>query len=157
MVIIKLITTLFIQMDFWNGVRDLVLSPFDSAKVELFMVMLVIPFFVNVRQQNGFYLNKMIKLLLLQILIFWVTDNFLMRHKRLPRSVSSDKTAETSLFERVKVRYRALHTKNPLRMHLDESDESEVLLSDEELGEPNEPHVVAAVKRQQRNSLSSLT
>lgn len=52
MVIIKLITTLFIQLDFWNGVRDLVLSPFGSAKVELFMVMLVIPFFVNVNQ-NG--------------------------------------------------------------------------------------------------------
>lgn len=52
MVIIKLITTLFIQLDFWNGVRDLVLSPFGSAKMELFMVMLVIPFFVNVSKQH---------------------------------------------------------------------------------------------------------
>lgn len=93
-----------------------------------------------------------------QILIFWVTDNFLMRHKRAPRSITSDK-AETTLFERVKVHYRALHTKNPIRMHLDlESDESEILLTDEELGERVEPAVVlAAVKRQQRNSLVSLT
>lgn len=80
-----------------------------------------------------------------------------MRHKRLPRSVTVDR-AETTLFERVKVRYRALHTKNTPRMHLEESD-SEVLLSDdEEMGEhTTEPVNVAAVKRQQRNSLSSLT
>lgn len=88
-----------------------------------------------------------------QILIFWVTDNFLMRHKRLPRSVNLDK-AEITLFERVKVRYRALHTKHSPRMHLEESDDSEVQLTDEELSESVN---VSAIKRQQRNSLSTLT
>lgn len=77
-----------------------------------------------------------------------------MRHKRLPLSVTADK-AETTLFERVKVRYRALHTQNSPRMHFDESD-SEVLLSDEDMGEHADHVSVAAVKRQQRNSVSSL-
>lgn len=48
MVIVKLITTLFIQLDFWNNVKEMVLSPFANPKLELVMVMLVIPLFVNV-------------------------------------------------------------------------------------------------------------
>lgn len=50
MIIVKLITTLFIQLDFWNSVKDIVLSPFDSPKLELVMVVLVIPFVVNVKR-----------------------------------------------------------------------------------------------------------
>lgn len=48
MVIVKLITTLFIQLDFWNNVKEMVLSPFANPRLELVMVMLVIPLFVNV-------------------------------------------------------------------------------------------------------------
>lgn len=62
MALVKLSTTLFIQWKFWENVKDLVLSPFSSAAVDLTLFMLVIPFFVN-------------------LLIFWVTDNFLMRHE----------------------------------------------------------------------------
>lgn len=61
MVLIKILTTLVIQLDFWNNVKDLVLMPF-SPTIELVLIMLVIPFFVN-------------------LLMFWVTDNFLMRHE----------------------------------------------------------------------------
>lgn len=61
MALVKLATTLFIQWRFWDSVKDLVLSPFSNAVIELTLFMLVIPFFVN-------------------LLIFWVTDNFLMRH-----------------------------------------------------------------------------
>lgn len=60
MALIKIATTLFIQWRFWESVKNLVLSPFN-ATIELILFMLVIPFFVN-------------------LLIFWVTDNFLMRH-----------------------------------------------------------------------------
>lgn len=60
MALVKIATTLFIQWKFWESVKDLVLLPF-SANIELTLFMLVIPFFVN-------------------LLIFWVTDNFLMRH-----------------------------------------------------------------------------
>lgn len=48
MIIVKLITTLFIQLDFWNNVKNFVLSPFRDPKIELAVVILVIPFFVNV-------------------------------------------------------------------------------------------------------------
>lgn len=61
MALVKIATTLFIQWRFWESVKDLVLSPFSNPTIELTLFMLVIPFFVN-------------------LLIFWVTDNFLMRH-----------------------------------------------------------------------------
>lgn len=61
MALVKIATTLFIQWKFWEGVKNLVLSPFSNATLEITLVILVIPFFVN-------------------LLIFWVTDNFLMRH-----------------------------------------------------------------------------
>lgn len=61
MAIVKIATTIFIQLEFWDSVKDLVLSPFSNENIELILIMLVIPLFVN-------------------ILIFWVTDNFLMRH-----------------------------------------------------------------------------
>lgn len=59
--LVKIAITLFIQWKFWESVKNLVLLPFSNATIELTMFMLVIPFFVN-------------------LLIFWVTDNFLMRH-----------------------------------------------------------------------------
>lgn len=64
MALVKVSTTLFIQWRFWNSIKDLVLSPFSNEAIELIMFMLVIPFFVN-------------------LLIFWVTDNFLMRHDNI--------------------------------------------------------------------------
>lgn len=48
MAIVKLITTLFIQLDFWDNVRDFVLSPFSDPKIERAITILLIPFFVNV-------------------------------------------------------------------------------------------------------------
>ena len=61
MAVIKLITTLFIQMEFWDNVKDFVLSPFGDERIELVVVMLIIPFFVNVsgrpraREINGWW------------------------------------------------------------------------------------------------------
>lgn len=49
MVIVKTCITLLMQLNFWEGVRDFILSPIDNPKVELAFVMLIIPFFVNVR------------------------------------------------------------------------------------------------------------
>lgn len=48
MVIVKISITLLIQFDFWDQVRDFILSPFTNPKVELAVVLLIIPFFVNV-------------------------------------------------------------------------------------------------------------
>lgn len=48
MVIVKICITLLIQLDFWDDVRDFILSPIINPKVEVVVVMLVIPFFINV-------------------------------------------------------------------------------------------------------------
>lgn len=57
MAVIKLITTLFIQMDFWDNVKDFVLSPFGDPRIELVVVMLIIPFFVNVSIIERYLVN----------------------------------------------------------------------------------------------------
>lgn len=106
MVIVKIFITLLIQLEFWDHVSDFILSPITNPKIELAFVMLIIPFFVN-------------------LLMFWVTDNFLMHRTPRNRRLSADR----SLIERVKVRYRSIRAKNKI-----EDSESDVLLSaDEEL------------------------
>lgn len=110
MVIVKLLTTLIIQMDYWNDVKNLILSPFKNPKLELIVVMLIIPFFVNV-------------------LLFWVTDNFLMRNKKSYlghhqlRASPQRKRRGKSILEKVKVKYRS-----NIKKHESESD----LLSSED-------------------------
>lgn len=109
MIIVKLLTTLIIQMDYWNEVKNLILSPFKNPKLELIVVMLIIPFFVNV-------------------LLFWVTDNFLMRNKKshlghhLLRASPQRPRRGKSILEKVKVKYRTS------KKHESESD----LLSSED-------------------------
>uniref|UniRef100_U5ESR1 Putative conserved plasma membrane protein n=1 Tax=Corethrella appendiculata TaxID=1370023 RepID=U5ESR1_9DIPT len=121
MAIVKLITTLFIQLDIWDNVKNFVLSPFKDPRIELAVVMLVIPFFVN-------------------MLIFWVTDNFLMRHTRKKRSNLSGNISgigsgssrnnndsnnrEQSLLQKVK--YKMIHKTKT------NDSESETLLSGDE-------------------------
>ncbi|XP_024938601.1 store-operated calcium entry regulator STIMATE isoform X2 [Cephus cinctus] len=102
MIIVKICITLLIQLDFWDRVKDWILAPITNPQVELAIVMLVIPFFVNA-------------------LMFWVTDNFLMRKSRHISAVK-----DPSLLQRVKIRYR--------RIRKDKRDESEsdVLLSADE-------------------------
>lgn len=61
----KLVITLLLQFKFWAYIRDLLLWPisrFLNQEMEIFLVILVIPFFVNV-------------------FMFWVTDNFLIMHR----------------------------------------------------------------------------
>lgn len=114
MVIVKLLTTLIIQMDYWDDVKNVILSPFKNPKLELIVVMLIIPFFVNV-------------------LLFWVTDNFLMRNKKhylghhQLRSSAQRQRRGHSILEKVKVKYRS-NLARPLKKHESESD----LLSSED-------------------------
>ncbi|CRL01788.1 CLUMA_CG015004, isoform A [Clunio marinus] len=116
MIIVKLLTTLIIQMDYWNDVKNLILSPFKNPKLEVVVVMLIIPFFVNV-------------------LLFWVTDNFLMRNKKsflghhqLRPSVQRQRRGH-SILEKVKVKYRTnANHHRPLKKYESESD----LLSSED-------------------------
>ena len=115
MVIVKILTTLIIQMDYWNDVKELILSPFKNPKMEQLVVLLIIPFFVNV-------------------LMFWVTDNFLMRNKKhflghhQLRPTSQRKRRGHSILEKVKVKYRT-NQHRPLKTR---ESESEDLLSSED-------------------------
>ncbi|GLH06226.1 hypothetical protein R5R35_013439 [Gryllus longicercus] len=103
MVIVKVCITLLIQLDFWDEVREFILSPITNPKIELAIVMLIIPFFVNA-------------------LMFWVTDNFLMRHN------SRNHKTDPGLLQRVKIRYRKI--KKDKR---DDSEADVLLLADEDL------------------------
>jgi len=127
MAIVKLITTLFIQLDFWDNVKDFVLSPFSNPKIERAITILVIPFFVN-------------------MLIFWVTDNFLMRHNRKHHANNNTSPNEPNLLQRVRVRYRSI------RKSKDNESESEALISgdDEVLLTSN------GAKRTQRTSVVAM-
>lgn len=61
----KIVITLLLWFDFWDHIRALLLWPiskFLNRQMEIIIVVLVIPFFVNV-------------------LMFWVTDNFLIMHR----------------------------------------------------------------------------
>lgn len=75
MIIVKLITTLFIQLDFWNNVKNFVLSPFNDQRIEVFVVMFLIPFIVNVRKQTplkGKFSVKFNKNLLIIYFLFFL-------------------------------------------------------------------------------------
>lgn len=110
MALIKLITTLIIQFEFWDFVKDLVISPFSSVQVEQAIIMLIIPFFVN-------------------ILLFWVTDNFLMhrnhsQNKTMISHISNGKTMSNGFGGRAKVHYLNHHG------HSGNDSESDALITD---------------------------
>ncbi|XP_060536689.1 store-operated calcium entry regulator STIMATE-like isoform X2 [Cylas formicarius] len=105
MFIVKVSITLFMQLDFWENVKNFILSPIPNPKLELAFVMLIIPFFVN-------------------MLMFWVTDNFLMYREPLRRRRIS---SEESLLQKAKVKYRNFRKKK-----LD-SDCDVLLSADDEL------------------------
>lgn len=118
MTIVKLLTTLIIQMHMWNDVKNLILSPFKNEKIEVIMVMLVIPFFVNV-------------------LLFWVTDNFLMRNKKhflghhqLRQTGSKRKRRGHSILEKVKVKYQ--NSNGSQRIFKKYESESDLLSSEDD-------------------------
>ncbi|GJQ79122.1 hypothetical protein Trydic_g5375 [Trypoxylus dichotomus] len=114
MVIVKTTITLFMQLDFWEKVKDFILSPINNPKVELAFVMLIIPFFVN-------------------ILMFWVTDNFLMHRNRKRIRRTRRSSAEQGLLNRMKIQYRSIRNNEKRR-----DSESDILLSaDEELLDPD--------------------
>lgn len=119
MTIVKLLTTLIIQMDMWNDVKNLILSPFKNEKIEVIMVMLIIPFFVNV-------------------LLFWVTDNFLMRNKKhflghhQLRQSGPKRRRGKSILEKVKVKYQNSGTSGGQRTLKKYESESDLLSSEDD-------------------------
>lgn len=68
----KIAVTILLQLHFWEEVQNFLLWPIPSPKLEVVFVVLIIPFLVNV-------------------VIFWVTDNLLTMNRSKKRSVSNDR------------------------------------------------------------------
>lgn len=100
----KMVITLLIQLPFWKSVRAFIMSPITNAKVEVAIVVLVVPFIINV-------------------IMFWVTDNFLMHKNQL---LKNDRHHITKL----RMHYQPMDCHN--------NSEVEILMSDEEIMEPDD-------------------
>ncbi|XP_046685142.1 LOW QUALITY PROTEIN: store-operated calcium entry regulator STIMATE-like [Homalodisca vitripennis] len=111
MFVVKVIITLLIQFKFWTKVREFILYPFPNQDVELAVVMLIIPLVVNA-------------------MMFWVTDDFLMHR-------SADKS--NRLLQKTKIHYR--HVMLPRN----ESDSDVALTTDEEILEESIRHNQSSV------------
>ncbi|GIX69037.1 store-operated calcium entry regulator STIMATE [Caerostris extrusa] len=69
----KIFILLIIQLKFWDQVRKIIMSPIKDPKVEVAIVVLIVPFIINV-------------------FMFWVVDNFLMqKHGRWKQSIVNGK------------------------------------------------------------------
>ncbi|XP_059480285.1 store-operated calcium entry regulator STIMATE-like [Neocloeon triangulifer] len=123
MIVEKVFITLLVQFEFWEGVSHLILAPVGNPKVEVTLVMLIIPFFVN-------------------ILMFWVTDNFLMHH-----SASSDAPKQRASDPRRPFHRARFRVQNAnLTTRLSEESESEILLSgDDDVISPSDAVTSGAV------------
>lgn len=68
MVVEKILMTLLIQFNFWKDVQKFIMSPVKDPKVELVIVMFVVPLVVNA-------------------FIFWVVDNFLKQRPKNTKTI----------------------------------------------------------------------
>jgi len=103
----KILMTLLLLFKFWKGVRKLIMSPIQNPKVELVLVMFIVPFIINA-------------------FIFWVVDNFL---KKKLHGGSINHISDTAV-KYEKTHRRGKFYKNALII-ADDSD-SEALLSFDE-------------------------
>ena len=131
MVVAKILITILIQLEFWDKVRDLILAPIKDPKVATTVVLLVIPFFVNVSLSYSFHETTSFNFsFIFQVMMFWVTDNFLMKK---PRRTVGRKHA---------VRYQRVN-QNPINPQAEDSD---VLISGDEEFLDSEPSTPVAFK-----------
>lgn len=72
MLVAKVVVTILLQLHFWEDVQNFLLWPIPSPKLEVVFVVLIIPFIVNV-------------------FMFWVTDNFLTMNRSKGRSNSKER------------------------------------------------------------------
>ncbi|XP_077868688.1 store-operated calcium entry regulator STIMATE-like [Saccoglossus kowalevskii] len=101
-IIEKVLITLLVQFKFWDEVRQFILSPIRDPRLEVAIVMLIIPFVVNA-------------------IMFWVVDNILMR-KRRKKTIEFELIPQSSSKS---VKYsRQVHEKDS-----ENGSESEVLIT----------------------------
>jgi hypothetical protein len=76
-VIAKIFVTILLQLDFWAKVQNFLLWPIPNPEIEVTLVVLIIPFVINV-------------------VMFWVTDNFLTMDRSTQSGASSSSPTTTS-------------------------------------------------------------
>lgn len=78
-VVAKICVTILLQLNFWVKVQNFLLWPIPNPEVEVTLVVLIIPFIINV-------------------IMFWVTDNFLtMDRSNQPAAASSSSTGSKNV------------------------------------------------------------
>jgi len=83
MVVVKICITVLIQFDFWDDVRDFILSPVTNPKVEVVVVMLIIPFFINVSILTHIMITSYLRMLVIYTVEFHLSRLWLSRSARL--------------------------------------------------------------------------
>lgn len=139
MALVKLLTTLIIQFEFWDSVKDLVISPFSNVQVEQIIIMLIIPFFVN-------------------ILLFWVTDNFLMHHNRPSKPttvshISNGKTENGFINRRVHYFNRHDNSESDADALITDGNDSDVEILRQDAGSSSGQDEYSASRRNHRSRL----
>jgi len=109
MIIEKIVILCLFRLDFWTTVKKIILKPISKyPKFELIVVMLIVPFIMNA-------------------LMFWVVDNFLMRkHRKL--LVPSNNTIDPVLY--VNGKKRCENSDDEARLHLMGNESKESLIDD---------------------------
>uniref|UniRef100_A0A1B6C1Z1 Uncharacterized protein n=1 Tax=Clastoptera arizonana TaxID=38151 RepID=A0A1B6C1Z1_9HEMI len=102
MFLVKILIFLLIRLQFWDRVKDFILSPISNPDLELAVVMLIIPLFVNA-------------------MMFWITDNFLMHHQKKQKKIG--------LLQKMKVHYRHVHHRADSESDIALSTDDELLES----------------------------
>ncbi|WAR25446.1 STIMA-like protein [Mya arenaria] len=108
MVVEKILMTGLIQFNFWEDVRKLIMSPVKNPKVELVIVMFVVPLVVNA-------------------FIFWVVDNFLKRNTKNTKTIYVNGDDHSVRYNRAENSARLYN-----RIERMEDGDSDIILTDED-------------------------
>lgn len=82
-IVAKVIVSIMLQAHFWGKVQEILLWPIPNQEVEIILVILIIPFFVNV-------------------FLFWVTDNILTMSRSLKRASQDTSNSDSIVWFSVK-------------------------------------------------------
>lgn len=107
----KILMTLLIQFNFWKDVRKLIMSPVKDPKVELIIVMFVVPLVVNA-------------------FIFWVVDNFLKQRPKNTKTIYVNDSDQSVRYNRSEDTAKLYN-----RIEKVEDGDSDILMSTDDDGD----------------------
>ncbi|XP_052284272.1 store-operated calcium entry regulator STIMATE-like isoform X2 [Dreissena polymorpha] len=108
MILEKILMTGLIQFSFWEDVRKIIMSPVKDPKVELVIVMFVVPLVINA-------------------FIFWVVDNFLKRNTKNTKTIYVSDDDHSVRYNRSESTARLYN-----RIERVEDGDSDIILTDDD-------------------------